>query len=154
GTILGTPQYMSPEQIEGGAADARTDIFAFGAVLYEMIASRKAFEAKSQAGLIAAILERDPTPLSRLQPEFSAALEAVVKRCLAKDPDERWQTAGDLAAALRLLLEPASVAQAPGLQAGTQHPGRWSRTKKTWAAMAAILGTTTIVLATLRNQEH
>ena len=93
GTILGTFQYMAPEQLEGREADARTDIFAFGAVLYEMVTGKKAFEGKSQASLIAAILEREPPPMSTLQPLTPAALDRVVKTCLAKDPDERWQTA-------------------------------------------------------------
>jgi len=96
GTILGTLQYMSPEQLEGRPADARTDIFAFGAVLYEMLTAKKAFEARSQASLIAAILERDPPAISTLQPLASPGLERIVTRCLAKDPDDRWQTATDL----------------------------------------------------------
>jgi eukaryotic-like serine/threonine-protein kinase len=96
GTILGTLQYMAPEQLEGHEADARTDIFAFGAVLYEMLTGKKAFEGKSQASLIAAMLEREPVPLATLQPLAPPALERVVKQCLAKDPDDRWQSARDL----------------------------------------------------------
>ena len=92
GTILGTFQYMAPEQLEGREADARTDIFAFGAVLYEMVTGKKAFEGKSQASLIGAILERDPAPVSTLQPLAPPALDRVVAACLAKDPDERWQS--------------------------------------------------------------
>jgi serine/threonine-protein kinase len=90
GLIVGTPQYMAPEQLEGRPVDARTDIFAFGLVLYEMITGRKAFEASTRAGLIAAILERDPQPLS---PPSS---DALVKRCLAKRPADRWQSCADL----------------------------------------------------------
>jgi eukaryotic-like serine/threonine-protein kinase len=89
GTILGTFQYMAPEQLDRQEADARTDIFAFGAVLYEMITGRKAFEGKSQASLIAAILEREPPPISSLQPLTPSALDRLVKKCLAKEPDER-----------------------------------------------------------------
>jgi Tol biopolymer transport system component len=105
GTILGTFQYMAPEQLEGREADARTDIFAFGTVLYEMVTGKKAFEGKSQVGLIGAILERDPAPVSTIQPTSPAALDRVVQRCLAKDPDERWQSAGDLAAQLKWIDE-------------------------------------------------
>ena len=93
GTILGTLQYMAPEQLEGQEVDARADIFAFGAVLYEMATGRKTFEGKSQASLIAAILDRDPPPLSSLQPATPAHLDHVVQRCLAKAPDDRWQAA-------------------------------------------------------------
>ncbi|HEY2946580.1 MAG TPA: protein kinase, partial [Vicinamibacteria bacterium] len=90
GLIVGTPQYMAPEQLEGKPVDARTDIFAFGVLLYEMITARKAFEAPSRAAVIAAILERDPPPLS------PPALDALVKRCLAKRPADRWQSCADL----------------------------------------------------------
>ncbi|MGH8432461.1 MAG: protein kinase domain-containing protein, partial [Solimonas sp.] len=103
GSLVGTFQYMSPEQLEGKEADARSDIFAFGAVLYEMVTGRKAFQANSQASLIAAILEREPAPLSEMQPLASPALERLVKTCLSKDPDERWQTARDLLRELRWL---------------------------------------------------
>ena len=96
GSILGTFQYMAPEQLEGQEADARTDIFAFGAVVYEMVTGKRAFEGKSQASLIAAILERNPAPMSSLQPVSPAALDRVVTKCLSKNPDSRWQTARDL----------------------------------------------------------
>ena len=93
GTIVGTLQYMAPEQLEGKEVDARTDIFAFGAVVYEMATGKKAFEGKSQASVIAAILKSDPPPMSSLQPMTPPALDRVVKKCLAKEPDERWQSA-------------------------------------------------------------
>ncbi|MBI1790215.1 MAG: serine/threonine-protein kinase [Acidobacteria bacterium] len=96
GTLLGTLPYMAPEQLEGKEADARSDIFAFGAVIYEMLAGRRAFEGKSQASVMAAILEHDPPPISTLQPLTPPALDRVTKTCLAKDPDDRWQTARDL----------------------------------------------------------
>src|ERR1700684_1556393 len=105
GTILGTMQYMSPEQLEGKPADARSDIFSFGAILYEMATGRKAFEAKSQASLIAAILKEDPKPLRELQPLTPLALEHVVKACRAKDPDERPQSAHDLKLQLEWMRE-------------------------------------------------
>ncbi len=103
GMILGTLQYMAPEQVEGKTdeIDARTDIFAFGAVVYEMATGKKPFEGKSQASLIAKILEADPPPISSLQPMTPPALERVVKTCLAKDPDDRWQSARDLSRELR-----------------------------------------------------
>jgi Tol biopolymer transport system component/predicted Ser/Thr protein kinase len=105
GTILGTVQYMSPEQIEGQEADARTDIFAFGCVLYEMLTSRKAFEGKTQASVIGAILERAPLPVSAHVPLTPPALDWVVNVCLAKDPDQRWQSAGDLVRQLTRIAE-------------------------------------------------
>jgi eukaryotic-like serine/threonine-protein kinase len=111
GTILGTFQFMAPEQLEGHEADARTDIFAFGAVVYEMVTGKKAFEGKSQASLIAAILERAPVAVSTLRPLALAALDRVIRKSLAKEPDERWQSAKDLHDELRWIAEsPASVA--------------------------------------------
>jgi serine/threonine-protein kinase len=95
-TLLGTLQYMSPEQLECKEVDARSDIFSFGAVLYEIVTGKRAFEGASQASVVAAILERDPPPLSSLEPVAPPALERVVSKCLAKDPDRRWQTAKDL----------------------------------------------------------
>ena len=105
GAILGTFQYMAPEQLEGHEADARTDIFAFGTVLYEMVTGRKAFEGKSQASLIAAILASEPPAMATLQPLTPPLLDHVVHRCLAKDPDERWQNASDVMRELKWLAE-------------------------------------------------
>jgi serine/threonine-protein kinase len=119
GTILGTLQYMAPEQVEGKVdeIDARTDIFAFGAVVYEMATGRKAFEGKSSTSVMAKILEHDPPPISSLQPMTSPALDRVVKMCLAKDPDERWQSTGDLKRGLQWLgegsMQVTSVEAAP-----------------------------------------
>ncbi|MDP6580128.1 MAG: serine/threonine-protein kinase, partial [Vicinamibacterales bacterium] len=96
GAILGTFQYMAPEQLEGKDADARTDLFAFGVMLYEMLTGRRAFEAESQASLIGAIMTAQPAPLLDLQPVSSSALQRLVTTCLEKDPDARWQSAGDL----------------------------------------------------------
>jgi eukaryotic-like serine/threonine-protein kinase len=110
GTILGTLQYMAPEQLEGKEADARTDIFAFGVVVYEMATGRKAFEGKSQASVISAIMSSDPLPISSLQPMTPPALDHVVKACLTKDPDGRWQTASDLARELKWIAEGGSQA--------------------------------------------
>jgi len=113
GTILGTLQYMAPEQLEGKEADARTDIFAFGLVVYEMVTGKKAFEGKSQASLIAKILETDPPPISSLQPMTPPALDRVVKRCLAKEPDDRWQTARDLEMELKWITDGGSQVALP-----------------------------------------
>ena len=109
GVILGTLQYMAPEQLEGKEADARSDIFAFGAVVYEMATGKKAFEGKSRASVIAAILEREPPPhIKRCDPMTPAALDHVVRKCLAKDPDERWQSAADLKEELQWIAEGGS----------------------------------------------
>src|SRR6202049_3885655 len=114
GSIVGTLQYMAPEQLEGGEVDARTDIFAFGAVVYEMATGKRAFEGKSQASVISAIISSDPPPMSSLQPMTPPALDRVVKKCLAKEPDQRWQTASDLCGELRWIVEGDSqVTSAP-----------------------------------------
>ncbi|MDQ6892588.1 MAG: protein kinase [Acidobacteriota bacterium] len=113
GTILGTFQYMAPEQLEGKEADERTDIFALGAVLYEMATGRKAFAGASQASLISAIMQSDPPPISSVQPVTPPALDRVVMTCLAKDPEDRWRSAGDVAKELKWIAEgPASGREA------------------------------------------
>ena len=114
GAILGTFQYMAPEQLEGKDPDTRTDLFAFGAVLYEMLTGKKAFEGKSQASLISAIMSSEPPAPSTLQPVTPARLDDVVSRCLAKDPDERWQSATDLAWELERASDDAPVAADTG----------------------------------------
>lgn len=101
GTILGTFQYMAPEQLGGEEADARTDIFSFGAVLYEMATGKRAFEGKTRTSLIAAIVGGTPRPISELQPLTPVTLEHLIGKCLAKEPDERWQSAQDIAGELR-----------------------------------------------------
>jgi serine/threonine protein kinase len=106
GTLVGTIQYMSPEQIEGKDADARSDIFAFGAVLYEMATGKRAFEGKNQISVASAILEKDPEAISKIKPLSPAALDYLVATCLAKDREERFQTAHDL----RLQLKGISLA--------------------------------------------
>jgi serine/threonine protein kinase len=96
GLVMGTLPYTSPEQLRGEKVDVRTDIFAFGALLYEMLTGNRPFKADSQAGLIASVLEHDAPPVSDLQPLTPANLDRIVQKCLAKDPDDRWQTARDL----------------------------------------------------------
>jgi hypothetical protein len=113
GTILGTFQYMSPEQLEGQEADARSDIFSLGAVLYEMTTGKRAFEGKSQASLIAAILEREPAPITSIEPMVPPALDHLVRACLAKDPDERVQTVHDVHLQLRWIKEGGSAVGVP-----------------------------------------
>ncbi|MGH9774971.1 MAG: protein kinase domain-containing protein [Candidatus Acidiferrales bacterium] len=113
GTIVGTFQYMAPEQVEGKESDARADIFAFGAVLYEMATGKRAFEGKSQASVIAAILAAEPPPISTLQPMSPPALDRVVRICLAKDPDERFQSAHDLKLQLEWIRDAGSQAGVP-----------------------------------------
>ncbi|MGB8523997.1 MAG: protein kinase [Candidatus Acidiferrales bacterium] len=135
GTIVGTLQYMSPEQLEGGEADARSDIFSFGATLYEMATGQKAFPAKSQATLIAAIIKEEPRPISELQPMSLPALERIVTTCLSKDPDDRWQSAGDLK---RELIWISSA----GSQTGVPAPVVAQRKSRdlTWKILLAVLG--------------
>ena len=101
GTLLGTLQYMSPEQLEGGVGNERSDIFAFGVILFEMITGRRAFEGKSQASIIGAILRDELPPVSQTQPLASPLLDHLVVRCVEKNPEERWQTAGDVLRELR-----------------------------------------------------
>src|SRR6202051_3625374 len=114
GIIVGTLQYMAPEQLEGKEVDARTDIFAFGAVVYEMATGKRAFEGKSQASVIGAILKDDPPLMSSLQPMTPPALDRVVKTCLAKEPDQRWQSANDLANEVKWIAEGGSQAGEAG----------------------------------------
>ncbi|HYT23607.1 MAG TPA: protein kinase, partial [Candidatus Polarisedimenticolia bacterium] len=125
GTIVGTFQYMSPEQIEGKDLDGRSDIFSLGAVLYEMVTGKLAFEGKSQLSVASAILENEPEPISAAKPMTPPALDHAVKNCLAKLPDERWQTASDLALELKWIAAGGSQAgEAVGVPSGR---GRWER---------------------------
>ncbi|MGH9366336.1 MAG: protein kinase domain-containing protein, partial [Thermoanaerobaculia bacterium] len=113
GTILGTFQYMAPEQLEGKEADSRTDIFAFGATLYEMATGGKAFSGTTQASLIGAILHTEPAAISSVLPMAPPALDRVVRTCLAKDPEDRWQTAHDVMLELKWIAEGGSQAGLP-----------------------------------------
>ena len=136
GSILGTFQYMAPEQLEGQEADARSDIFAFGAVLYEMATGRRAFQGKSPSSVIAAILHLDPPSIATLQPLSPPALERVVNRCLAKDPDERWQTARDLGFELQWIAQTGSQ---PGVPAAAASQKR-TRERLLWLLAVVLLG--------------
>jgi eukaryotic-like serine/threonine-protein kinase len=135
GSIMGTVQYMAPEQIEGKEADARSDIFGFGLVLYEMATGKRAFEGKTQASVVASILALDPPPIESLQPMTPPALSRLVRSCLAKDPEDRYQTIHDVKLRLLEIAEggsalPATAASASGLTA---------RSRIAWAATLAAL---------------
>ena len=146
GTLLGTFQYMAPEQLEMANVDARTDIFALGAVLYEMATGRRAFEGKSQASLIAAIVKEQPRSMSEVQPLTPHSLEHLVAKCLAKDPEERWQSARDVAQELRWIGESGSQANAAALPAARQ---RTRRERLAWgvATIAGLVALVAIALA-------
>jgi Tol biopolymer transport system component len=146
GTILGTFQYMAPEQLEGRDADARTDIFALGAVLYEMATGEKAFSGATQASLIGAILHTEPAPISSVQPMTPPGLERVVRTCLAKDPEERWQSAADIKRELCWVEE--------GSSAGVAAPGLPRRSARLfpWAFAAVALLVSGAALLRYRNR--
>ena len=142
GTILGTVQYMAPEQLEGKEVDARADLFSFGAVLYEMLTGRKAFEGESQASLISAIMSTEPPPVSSLQSLSPPALDRVVQSCLAKDCDERWHSAHDLESELRWI---ASGESSP--------PTAPAASRSSWfavGAVAAIVAVSAAVMTRVR----
>lgn len=129
GSIVGTIQYMSPEQIEGKEADARSDIFAFGAVLYEMAAGKRPFEGKSQISLASSILEKEPEPISAIKPLTPLPLEHVIRTCLEKNPDDRYQSAHDVKLELKWIgatpAAPATTATAPQAPTSTRGPLGW-----------------------------
>src|SRR5262245_18348832 len=105
GAILGTLSYLPREQVEGREADHRSDIFAFGATVYEMVTGKKAFDAKSPASVIAAILKNDPPLISTAAPLPTPPIDRIVQKCLAKEPERRWQSAADLADELKWIRE-------------------------------------------------
>jgi Tol biopolymer transport system component len=153
GTILGTFQYMSPEQLEGQEADARSDIFSLGAVLYEMTTGKKAFEGKSQASLIAAILEREPAGISTIEPMAPPALDHLVRACLAKDPDERVQTVHDVHLQLKWIKEGGSAVGVPAPVIASRR-----RTNRIAWALVGVLAVVSAFLAftviTTEKPEH
>ena len=132
GQILGTLQYMSPEQLQGKEADARSDIFSFGCVLYEMLTGKRAFEGSSPASVIAAILERPAPSVAAVAPP---ALDRVLRRCLEKDPENRWQSARDLKSALELVQFPA---RAPLVQIPSTSPRLWMAATAAMTVLAAV----------------
>jgi eukaryotic-like serine/threonine-protein kinase len=147
GTIVGTMPYMAPEQLEGKETDARTDVFAFGAILYEMATGKRAFEGKSQASLIAAILAAEPKPMRSLQPLAPPALERVVQTCLAKDPEERWQNAHDIMRQLEWIAEPKTQPE------DTAQQRRLGRERLSWACLVGLLSIALAILAARHFRE-
>src|SRR5688500_5476487 len=138
GTLLGTLHYMAPEQLDGRAVDTRADIFAFGAMLYEMVSGLKAFEAETPARVMSAILRDEPARVSTLVPVTPAGLEELIHTCLAKDPNERWQGMGDVARQLRWLQSGLSSAKS-GSMAKPAVPVARGRSYRWWPIAAAVL---------------
>jgi Tol biopolymer transport system component len=155
GSVVGTIQYMAPEQVEGNAADSRSDLFSLGAIVYEMNTGRRAFEGSSTTSLAAAILTSAPAPMEAVQPVTPPALERVVAKCLAKDPSRRWQTAADLRDELAWIKEDLGVRAAPVGAAAATFSGIWKR--PAWSVTIAAMVLTAIVLGLLnwpRAQAH
>ena len=138
GKILGTLQYMAPEQLEGREADARTDIFAFGALVYEMVTGKRAFTGESQASLISSIMSSDPPRLTSLQPLSPAVLDRVVAACLAKEPDHRWQSASDVGRQLRWIVEGAADVGTPLSETSSSSQSGWLRGAIAGAVMGGV----------------
>ena len=142
GMIVGTFQYIAPEVLQGAEADARSDIFSFGCVLYEMTTGRRAFDGKSQVGLLAAILEKDPEPISASHPMTPPALEHVIQRAMEKNPEDRWQSAADIRGELKWIAESGSRAGVPVPVSARKR----QREQFAWAA-AAVLAIAAVLLA-------
>jgi Tol biopolymer transport system component len=140
GTVIGTFQYMSPEQVQGKEVDGRSDIFSLGAVLYEMATGKRAFEGKSQFSVAMAILEDEPPPISSVKPLTPVVLDHAIVCCLAKNPEGRWQTARDLALELKWAAE-------SGAHIGTLTAAGPRKTRRQWLAwgVAALLGVTLVL---------
>ena len=134
GTIVGTFHYMSPEQVEGKKVDSRSDIFSLGAVVYEMLTGKRAFAGKSQLSVASAILEKEPEALTASNPNTPPALDRAIRTCLAKDPEERWQSARDLASELRWMQQAGSQTGA----AAVIGPRRGGRERWLWPAAALL----------------
>ena len=142
GSIIGTLQYMAPEQLEGSDTDARTDIFAFGAVVYEMVTGKKAFEGKSQASLISSIMSSEPQSMAALQSMTPSSLDHIVRTCLAKDPDVRRQSAGDLMRDLKWLTDAGEDKDLAASGSGRRFP-------IAWVSALAVVGAIAIVVIVL-----
>jgi eukaryotic-like serine/threonine-protein kinase len=143
GSIIGTLQYMAPEQLQGKETDARTDIFALGATLYEMATGKKAFSGANQASLISSVMTSNPPPITAVQPMSPPALERLVATCLAKDPEDRWQNAGDIARELKWIAEGSGVGAAPAVA----HPRSQPWLPWAIAGLAVVLGTAAALLS-------
>ena len=135
GAIVGTFQYMSPEQVEGKELDGRSDIFSLGAVLYEMLTGQRAFQGKSQLSVASAILEREPAPISSVKPMTPPTLDHAIKKCLAKLAEERWQSASDLASELKWISESGLQSDASAVAGQSK-----SRERLAWALVAVFVG--------------
>lgn len=147
GMVVGTMQYMAPEQAQAGRVDHRVDIFALGAVLYEMVTGRAAFEGSSAASILAAIIGSDPVPVAERRPETPPALEHVIVRCLCKSPDDRWQSAHDVAEELRW------IAQGSGSGSRVLTPRAWKRSVAIAASavlMLVAIGSAVVLTAKMR----
>ncbi|HXI11480.1 MAG TPA: protein kinase [Thermoanaerobaculia bacterium] len=153
GTILGTFQYMAPEQLEGDEADARTDIFALGCLLYEMLTAQRAFEGKTKTSLIAAIVSGTPRSVTELQPVTPPALEHVISRCLEKQPDDRWQSAQDVAAEMRWIASRNS-SSIMAAEPAAARPGRLRRRLVTTAVCLLALVATAAAAAYFTRRSH
>jgi eukaryotic-like serine/threonine-protein kinase len=153
GTIVGTFQYMAPEQLEGKEADARSDLWALGCVLYEMATGKRAFEGTSQASLISAIMKDEPRTVTELRPLTPPALDRLVRQCLAKDPDQRWQGAADLGRELHWIADVGSQAGVPAPVSAQ----RRRRERLPWgiavATLTVALVAVTVLLWTRRRPE-
>jgi len=149
GTIVGTFQYMSPEQVEGKEVDGRSDIFSLGAVLYEMLTGQRAFPGKSHLSIASAILEKEPAPISTVKPLTPPVLDHAIKKCLAKHPDERWQSASDLASELKWITESGSQA---GPAVRTAAPGTIQRALP-WLVSFVLLFALVVVTIWWRNSK-
>jgi serine/threonine protein kinase len=148
GSIVGTFQYMSPEQVEGKELDGRSDIFSLGAVLYEMLTGQRAFEGKSQLSVASAILEKEPTAITAIKPLTPRSIDHIVRRCLAKDLDDRWQSARDLA------LELKSISTEPSTHSGVALPithSKFPRQLMGWALAALTILAGAIYVARVRT---
>jgi Tol biopolymer transport system component len=143
GTIVGTFQYMSPEQVEGKELDGRSDIFSLGAMLYEMLTGRRAFEGKSQLSVASAILEKEPAPISTIKPMTPPTLDHAIRKCLAKETEKRWQSAADLAGELEWIAESGSQ---PGFVTTSIWERNW-RERLIWLGVTAVLGVIAVTFA-------
>jgi tetratricopeptide (TPR) repeat protein len=150
GALVGTVPYMAPEQLEGKPVDARTDVFALGCVLYEMLTGRRAFEGASSASVITAILTTDPVPVSALQPVTPPLLDRLVRTCLAKNPAKRWDSAHDVAEQLRAISDTSGQPVGAAVPAAAARRGWWTRRRAILAGAAAVVMVAAAALLTVR----